>query len=106
MNSLFKDLVIPIPIPNKYSLGIILGAATLDGYRRQLINDRKNNILEEIQKQRDALLLPLPVAFAKAKEEQRSEDRKVAYDKAIEEMYNNTKNKAAILRYNEAADET
>jgi hypothetical protein len=53
MNSLFKDLV------KKYGLGIILGAATLDGYRRQLINDRKNNILEEIQKQRDSLLLPL-----------------------------------------------
>jgi len=35
---------------------------------------------------------------------QESEDRKVAYDKAIEEMSNKTKNKAAILRYNEAAD--
>ena len=83
MNNLFKDLV------KKYGLGIILGAASLDGYRRQIINDRKNNILEEIQKQRNSL----------------SEDRRVAYDKAIEEMANNTKNKAAICRYSEAADE-
>jgi len=83
MNTLFKELV------KKHGLGIILGAATLDGYRRQLINERKNNLLEEIQKQRNSL----------------SEDRKVAYDKAIEEMSNNTNNKAAILRYNEAADE-
>ena len=81
--NLFKDLV------KKYGIGLILGAASLDGYRRQVLNDRKNNILEEIQKQRNSL----------------SEDRKVEYDKVIEEMSNNTKNKAAILRYNEAADE-
>jgi len=49
---------------------------------------KKNNILEEIQKQRNSL----------------SEDTKAAYDKAIEETFNNTKNKAAIFRYNEAAD--
>jgi hypothetical protein len=81
--NLFKDLV------KKYGIGIILGAASLDGYRRQIINDRRNNILEEIQKQRNSL----------------SEDRRLAYDKAIEEMSNNTKNKASILRYTEAADE-
>ena len=83
MNSLFKELV------KKYGLGLILGAATLVGYRRLLINDSRNNLLEEIKKQRDSL----------------SEDRKVAYDKSIEEMSNETKNKAAILIYNEAADE-
>jgi|SRR5277367_314008 len=49
---------------------------------------KKNNILEEIQKQRNSL----------------SEDTKAAYDKAIEETFNNTKNKAAIFIYNEAAD--
>jgi hypothetical protein len=81
--NLFKDLV------NKYGLGLILGAATMDGYRRQIVNDRKSNILDEIQKQRNSL----------------SEDTKAAYDKIIEESFNNTKNKAAILRYNEAADE-
>ena len=81
--NLFKDLV------KKYGLGIILGAATLDGYRRQVINDRKNNILEEIQKQRNSL----------------SEDIRVAYDKTIEDLSNKIKNKAAILRYSEAADE-
>ena len=83
MNNLFKELV------KKYGLGVILGAATLDGYRRQIINDRKNNILEEIQKQRNSL----------------SEDKRLAYDKSIDEMSNITKNKAAICRYNEAADE-
>lgn len=81
--NLFKNLV------NKYGLGIIIGAATLDGYRRQILNDRKNNILEEIQRQRNSF----------------SEDIRVAYDKAIEESSNITKNKAAILRYKEAADE-
>jgi|SRR5271168_357890 len=81
--NLFKELV------KKYGLGLILGAATMDGYRRQVVNDRKNNILEEIQKERNSL----------------SEDTKTAYDKIIEESFNNTKNKAAILRYNEAADE-
>lgn len=81
--NLFKELV------KKYGLGLILGAATMDGYSRQLVNDRKNNILEEIKKQINSL----------------SEDTKAAYDKIIEESFNNTKNKAAILRYNEAADE-
>jgi hypothetical protein len=61
--NLFKDLV------KKYGLGLILGAATMDGYRRQLVNDRKNNILDDIQKQRNSL----------------SEDTKAAYDKVIEE---------------------
>jgi len=81
--NLFKELV------KKYGLGLIIGAATMDGYRRQIVNDRKNNILEEIQKQRNSL----------------SEDTKAAYDKIIEESFNNTKNKAAIFIYNEAADE-
>jgi hypothetical protein len=75
--------------PVGLTLGLILGAATMDGYRRQIVNDRKSNILDEIQKQRNSL----------------SEDTKAAYDKIIEESFNNTKNKAAILRYNEAADE-
>jgi hypothetical protein len=81
--NLFKDLV------KKYGLGMILGAATLDGYRRQIINERKNNILELIQKERNSL----------------SEDIKVEYDKVIEDISNNTKSKAVIGRYKEAADE-
>ena len=83
MTNLIKDAI------KKYGLGFILGAATLDGYRRQFVNDKNNNILEAIQAQRNSF----------------SEDRRLAYDKAIDEMANNTKNKAAILRYNEAADE-
>lgn len=79
--NLFKELV------KRYGLGSILGLTTLDGYRRQILNDRNNNILEEIQKERESL----------------SFFRKVEYDKVIEEMANNTKNKATILRYTEAA---
>jgi hypothetical protein len=79
----FKDLV------KKYGLGLILGAATLDGYRRQVINDRKNNILEVIEKERES----------------NTEITKLEYDKAIEEKFKNTQNKAAISRYQEAADE-
>jgi len=33
--NLFKELV------KKYGLGLILGAATMDGYRRQIVNERK-----------------------------------------------------------------
>jgi AAA+ ATPase superfamily predicted ATPase len=67
---------------------LLISAATLDGYIRQILKDRKNNILEEIKKINSL-----------------SEDRSLAYDKAIEEMSNNTKNKATILKYNEAIDE-
>lgn len=81
--NLFKDLV------KKYGLGMILGAATLDGYRRQVINDRKNNILEEIQKHRES----------------HSETIKAEYDKIIEDNFKNTKTKATLSRYQEAADE-
>nr|YP_010160548.1 hypothetical protein K4Y30_mgp20 [Gymnopilus junonius]QRH17734.1 hypothetical protein [Gymnopilus junonius] len=81
--NLFKELV------KKYGLGMILSAATLDGYRRQVINDRNNNVLEEINKQRNEL----------------SSERRAAYDKAIENMSQNDKNKSAMLRYNDAAEE-
>jgi hypothetical protein len=77
--NLFKNLV------KKYGLSLILCAATLDGYISQIINERKNNILERIQKEQNSL----------------SEDRKV--ESVVEEIY--TKNKAAIGRYTEAADE-
>jgi hypothetical protein len=77
--NLFKNLV------KKYGLSMILCAATLDGYISQIINERKNNILEGIQKEKNYL----------------SEDRKVG----VEEISNNTKNKDAIGKYTEAADE-
>jgi hypothetical protein len=73
----------------KNGLGIIIGAATLDGYRRQFLNDKRNNILEEIQRERESF----------------SDEIRLAYDKAIEDSTNNTKNKAAMLRFKDAADE-
>jgi len=81
--SLFKDLV------KRYGLGIILSAATLDGYRRQVLSDRENTILDAIKKEKES----------------NTEAMKVEYDKIIEENIKNTKNKAAISRYQEAADE-
>jgi len=61
----------------------------LDGYRRQYINDRNNNILERIQNERKAL-----------EEVERKE-----CDRIIEEQMNNVKNKATIGRCQEAADD-
>ena len=43
---IFKDLV------TKYGAGLVLGSITLDGYRRQVLNDRNNNILEKIKRER------------------------------------------------------
>lgn len=47
--NLFKELV------KKYGLGSVLAAATLDGYRRSVINDRNNNILNKISEQQASL---------------------------------------------------
>src|ERR1700730_5937599 len=80
---LFTDLV------KRYGIGIVLGAATLDGYRRQLMNERANNILEVIQKERNSL----------------SEERQKVYDTVIENVSKETRNKDVIGRYKEVADE-
>jgi len=37
-----------IELSNKYGFGLLLAAATLDGYRRQVINDRSKDVLTEI----------------------------------------------------------
>jgi hypothetical protein len=60
---------------------LTLGAATLDGYRRQVINDKRSNILEDIRTKRESM----------------SEEIKVEYEKIIADNYNNTKNKGASL---------
>jgi hypothetical protein len=85
---LFKDLV------TKYGLGFIIGAATLDGYRRQVINDCEaaNNILEKIKTERESNTAAIKVvAFG--------------YDKILEEKINSSKSKATVGKYQEAADE-
>jgi hypothetical protein len=81
--NLFKDLV------KKYGIGIILGSATLNSYRRQVTNDRRNNILEEVKKDRNAL----------------TEDRNALIDQAVEDSMSKAKNQATFSRYNESADE-
>jgi hypothetical protein len=39
----------------KHGVGMVLGAATLDGYRRQYMNDKTNNELEQIEIERNKL---------------------------------------------------
>ena len=39
----------------KYEIGFIISTATLDGYRRQNMNDRNNNILDFINEERKIL---------------------------------------------------
>ncbi len=80
---LFTELV------KNYGIGTVLGAATLDGYRRNIINDRNNNVLNTIRKQQEAL----------------DETQRKAYEAKIEEQINEAKNKAILDRYNNSADE-
>jgi len=70
-------------------MGIVIGSATLDGYRRQYVNDNNNNILEKIKEQRHKL----------------KEDEQREYDRLIEEQANKIKNKETIGKYQDAADE-
>jgi len=43
MGHILKELV------KKYGVGMVMGAITMDGYRRQVANDRTNNLWERIQ---------------------------------------------------------
>ena len=90
MSNYFKEFF------KRHGLNTILGIAALDGYRRQVLNDGKTNLLEGIKKERDSL---------SQERNSLSEYRQAAYDKSMEDMANNTKNKAANLRYSEAAEE-
>jgi hypothetical protein len=81
--NLFKDFF------KRYGIGLILGAATLDGYRRQVLKDRHNNILRTIQEERESL----------------TEASKIEADKAVASAWEKIQNKAAIGRVQEAADE-
>ena len=80
---LFKDFV------KKYGIGLILGSVTLDGYRKHVLNNKQNKILDQIKNEINSL----------------SEERKALFDKAIEEENNKAKNKATILEFSEAADD-
>lgn len=44
-----------LEIFSKYGVGAVLGAVTLDGYRRQLLSDETNKKLDEINKLKDGL---------------------------------------------------
>ena len=76
----------------KYGPGLILGAATLDGYRRQLINDSgtaTNDRLNQLEAQKQSL----------------SNEEREFYDKTVEILFKDTKNKAAISNFSECANE-
>ncbi len=72
----------------KYGWGPILVAISVDGYRRQVINDSNNNVLEDIRKQK--------VAF--------SEAEKVALASKVKESMGKAEHQAVISRHAEAAD--
>lgn len=80
--NLFKDLV------KRYGIGLVLGAATWDGYRRQVVNDKNNSILDKIRNERDEL----------------SKSHKEQYDKNFAEEFEKSKNQAAMSRYQESSD--
>lgn len=80
---IFKDLV------TKYGAGLVLGSITLDGYRRQVLNDRNNNILEKIKRERTNF----------------SEEQKQEYDKWIDMENKKNKTQSVFCDYSESADE-
>jgi hypothetical protein len=68
---------------------MVVGAATLDGYSRQLLNDKTNNELEQIEIENNKL----------------EEEGKAAYNNRVSELAGESKNKATMAKYPEAADE-
>jgi hypothetical protein len=81
--NLFKEVV------KKYGIGTVLGAATLDGYRRAVINDRNNNVLNKIDEAQSTL----------------QESERLAYQQRIEEQAAEAPNKATLDRFKTAADD-
>lgn len=82
MNTI-KDLI------KKYGLGFVMGAATFDGYKKQVVSDRKNNILDKNAEERYSL----------------PEGERLLYDNKINEEINKSNNQAAFGRYTESADD-
>nr|YP_009653004.1 hypothetical protein [Laccaria amethystina]QCG70062.1 hypothetical protein [Laccaria amethystina] len=80
---IFKDLL------TKHGAGMVLGAITLDGYRRQVLNDRNNNILDKIRKERSDF----------------SEEQRQEYDKWIDMENKKNKTQSVFCEYSESADE-
>ena len=78
----FKELV------KKHGVGMVIGAVTFYGYRRQIINDRNNNALEKIAQERNNL----------------DEEGKAAFEKRVADLIEDHKNKIAMINYQEAAD--
>lgn len=80
---LFRELV------KKYGVGTVLGAASLDGYRRSVFNDRNNKILDKITEAESKL----------------QEAERLAYQRLITEQAAEAKNVAILDKYKESADE-
>jgi len=73
----------------KHGVGMVIVAATLDGYRRQLLKEKSKNQLDQIEAEKNKL----------------AEDGKAAYTQRVSEMAENSKNKATMAKFKEAADE-
>ena len=80
---MFKDLI------RKYGLGIVLSFATLDGYRRSVINDRNNNVLDKIKEERNSL----------------SEEQRKLVDESVALELKKSKNMETMDKFKESADE-
>jgi hypothetical protein len=78
----FKDLLL------KYGPGFILGAVTLDSYKRQLLDAKSNNTLEQIRMERSKL----------------SEGQQAEYEKWISQQDEKNKIKSTLCDYSESAD--
>ena len=87
MGQILKELI------KKHGYGFVIGAITLDGYRRTVTNDRNNQILDKIRSEAEA---------ARAKADQAAQ---ADYQKNLAEIHEKAKNSAVMGRYNEAADE-
>lgn len=78
-----------LELVKQHGLGLIIYAVSMDSYRRQVWNDHRSKILEQINEEK-----------SKMEEAERRE-----YVRLIEEQANNVKNKATLGRCREAAEE-
>lgn len=84
MGKFFRDLI------KKQGVGLVMSAVTLDGSRRQVINDRNNNLLDRMKEE---------AAVKEAKEAQADKLAREEYLRNKIETSKNAKNCAVMGRY-------